>query len=81
MTQTRAARRYHPASLALMAEGHTQRSIAARIGCTQEYVARQLAGVDPLTRQLPVALVEALGEEAADRVLAAVPTSGFRPMP
>lgn len=81
MTQTRAARRYHPASLALMAKGHTQRSIAARIGCTQEYVARQLAGVDPLTRQLPFALVEALGEEAADRVLAAVPTRGFRPMP
>ena len=73
MTKLRATRRYHPASLALMAEGHTQRSIAARIGCSQEYVARQLAGIDRLTTQLPVALVEALGQEGADRVLAHVP--------
>jgi hypothetical protein len=69
---------YNPASLALMAEGVSQRTIAEHIGCDFTYVSRQLAGHDRLTPTLPVALAELLGAEAAERIVGLVPSKPER---
>lgn len=70
---TRKPYRIHRARLVLAEHGFTVSAVADRAGVYPSTVTRQLAGENGLADPVRAALVELVGHDGAERVIAAIP--------
>lgn len=63
-----------PATLAIAAEGYAVEDVSERIGVSRSYVSHILAGRRPMTSDVRAALVAFMGDDGAERVIAAIPS-------
>lgn len=71
-------RRHSPAALALLGAGATATELAQALGCSQPSASRYLAGLLPAPAGLPDALVELVGAEAAQNIIALIPAHALQ---